>query len=41
VRDGLERKHGVKAFHSGADMTRPAAIQTMIAEAVKLFGAVK
>ena len=36
----LEREHGVKAVHSGADMQSPAQIHAMIAEAERIFGAV-
>jgi 3-hydroxybutyrate dehydrogenase len=36
----LERVHGVKAVHSGADLTSPPQIHTMIAEAEQIFGAV-
>jgi 3-hydroxybutyrate dehydrogenase len=39
-RRALELDFDVKAFHSGADMTRPGEIHTMIAEAAQLFGAV-
>ena len=36
----VERAHGVKAIHSGADMASPPQIHTMIAEAEQIFGAV-
>src|SRR5690606_23194777 len=39
-RAGLEREFKVKAVYSGADMSRPAEIAGMIAEAEKSFGAV-
>jgi 3-hydroxybutyrate dehydrogenase len=40
IRSELESTHGVKAVHSGADMSRPAEIQTMMAEAAHIFGRV-
>jgi 3-hydroxybutyrate dehydrogenase len=40
TRAGIEAEFHVKAVHSGADMTRPAEIAAMIAEAEKAFGAV-
>jgi 3-hydroxybutyrate dehydrogenase len=40
TRAGIEAEFHVKAAHSGADMTRPAEIAAMIAEADKAFGAV-
>jgi 3-hydroxybutyrate dehydrogenase len=39
-RSGLEAKHGVAVRYSAADMSRPAAIAAMVAEAEKEFGAV-
>ena len=38
LRAGLEKQHGVKVIYSGADMTRPAEIAAMVAEAQKAFG---
>jgi 3-hydroxybutyrate dehydrogenase len=38
TRGELERAHGVKVIHSGADMSRPAEIHTMIGEAAHIFG---
>ena len=40
MRAGIEAEFHVKAAHSGADMTRPAEIAAMIAEAEQAFGAV-
>jgi 3-hydroxybutyrate dehydrogenase len=40
LRLDLERTHGVKVIHSGADMASPPQIHTMIAEAEQIFGAV-
>lgn len=39
-RAGLERKHGVKARYSAADMTRPAEIRDLVADAARAFGKV-
>jgi 3-hydroxybutyrate dehydrogenase len=39
-RAGIEREFGVRAIYSPADMTRPAEIAGLIAEAEKAFGAV-
>jgi 3-hydroxybutyrate dehydrogenase len=39
-RAGIEKEFGVKAIHSGADMTKPAEIAEMIATAEKTFGSV-
>jgi 3-hydroxybutyrate dehydrogenase len=39
IRSELET-HGVKVIHSGADMSRPPEIHTMIAEAAHIFGRV-
>jgi 3-hydroxybutyrate dehydrogenase len=36
----LESVHKIKAIHSGADMSRPAEIRTMMAEAVEMLGGV-
>jgi 3-hydroxybutyrate dehydrogenase len=36
----ISSKHGVKVGHSGADMSKPAEIRSMVAEAEKQFGAV-
>jgi len=38
LRAGLEKEHGVKVIYNGADMTRPAEIAAMVAEAQKAFG---
>ena len=38
IRSGLARDHGVKAVYSGADLTKPAAIETMIQEAEAALG---
>jgi len=40
LRAGLEKAHGVKVSYHGADMTRPAEIAAMVAEASKAFGRV-
>ena len=40
IRTELETTQGVKVIHSGADMSRPAQIRTMVAEAIEIFGAV-
>ncbi|CAN5716077.1 3-hydroxybutyrate dehydrogenase [soil metagenome] len=39
-RAGIETEFGVKAVYSAADMTKPAEIAAMIADAEKAFGAV-
>ena len=39
MRAGIEKEFGVKARHSGADMSKPAEIAAMIAAAEKEFGA--
>ncbi len=39
-RAGIEKDFGVKATYHGADMTKPAEIAAMIAEAEKTFGSV-
>jgi 3-hydroxybutyrate dehydrogenase len=39
-RTGIEKKFGVKAAYSGADMTKPAEIADMIKTAEKTFGSV-
>ena len=38
IRSGIEREHGVRVLHHGADMTRPAEIAAMVAEAERAFG---
>ena len=40
LRDGLEREFDVTVAYSGADMSRPDQIETMLAEAVHTLGAV-
>jgi 3-hydroxybutyrate dehydrogenase len=40
IRTHLEQEHGVRVVYSGADMQRPAQIQTMVAEAAQIFGGV-
>ncbi|MDN5870821.1 MAG: 3-hydroxybutyrate dehydrogenase, partial [Nitrococcus sp.] len=40
VRRGIEQEHGVRARYSGADMTQPAQISTMIEDAADAFGGV-
>jgi 3-hydroxybutyrate dehydrogenase len=40
ARAGLEKEHGVKALHHGADMTQPAEIRDLVAKAESAFGAV-
>ncbi|WP_439500000.1 3-hydroxybutyrate dehydrogenase [Bosea sp. (in: a-proteobacteria)] len=40
LRTGLEKEFGVRALFSPADMTKPAEIAAMVAEAEKAFGAV-
>ncbi len=37
---GIQREFGVRALYSGADMRRPAEIDTMVAEACAAFGTV-
>jgi len=39
IRSELETAHAVKVIHSSADMTRPAQIHAMVAEAIESFGA--
>src|SRR5690242_5049461 len=39
LRDRLERDHGVNVAYSGADMSRPAEIREMVAQAIQTFGA--
>ena len=39
-RAGIEKKYGVKALYNGADMTKPAEIRALIAEAQEAFGQV-
>lgn len=38
TRAGLEKSHGVKVLHSGADMSKPGEITEMVAEARTAFG---
>ena len=40
VRAGLEAEFGVKAIHSGADMTKPDEIAAMVRQAQEAFGSV-
>ena len=40
LRDGLERMSGAQAAHHGADMSKPAEIARLIADAEKAFGRV-
>jgi 3-hydroxybutyrate dehydrogenase len=40
LRTGLEKEFGVKALFSPADMTKPAEIAAMVAEAEEVFGAI-
>lgn len=40
LRAGLERTHGVKVRYHGADMTRPAQIEDMVASAERELGAI-
>ncbi|RDJ21815.1 3-hydroxybutyrate dehydrogenase [Bosea caraganae] len=40
LRTGLEKEFGIKALFSPADMTKPAEIAAMIADAEKAFGAI-
>lgn len=40
LRSGLEREHAVKVLYHPADMTRPAEIADMVAQAGKAFGRV-
>ena len=40
LRSGIAKTHGVKALFSGADMSKPADIDTMIKTAEREFGAV-
>ena len=40
VRAGLEAEFGVKAIHSGADMTKPDEIAAMVGQAQEAFGSV-
>jgi len=40
LRSGLEKEFGIKAQFSPADMTKPAEIAAMVAEAEKTFGAI-
>ena len=38
IRAGIEKAHGVKCAYSAADMTKPAEIAQMVADAEKAFG---
>jgi 3-hydroxybutyrate dehydrogenase len=40
IRGELESVHGVRTIHSGADMSHPAEIQSMVVETAKIFGSV-
>jgi len=40
LRSSLAKDHGVKALYHGADMTKPAEIAAMVAQAAKAFGRV-
>ncbi len=40
IRAGLEREHGVRVLYSGADMTKPAEIAALVADAKSAFGGV-
>ena len=40
IRDDLACRHGVRVFHSGADMSRPAEIATLVRTAETAFGRV-
>jgi 3-hydroxybutyrate dehydrogenase len=40
ARSGIETEFGVRATHSGADMTKPAEIEAMVREAASAFGSV-
>jgi 3-hydroxybutyrate dehydrogenase len=40
LRDGLVQRHGVQVAYNAADMSRPEAIELMIAETEQQFGAV-
>ena len=40
ARSGIEAEYKVRALHSGADMTKPAEIAGLIADAERAFGAV-
>lgn len=40
MRAAIEREHGVRAIYHGADMTRPAEIAAMVAEARRILGSV-
>jgi 3-hydroxybutyrate dehydrogenase len=40
LRAQMERDHGVQVLYSGADMSRPPEIQTMLREAVARFGGI-
>lgn len=38
IRAGIEREHGVRVRHHGANMTRPGEIAAMVTEAERAFG---
>jgi 3-hydroxybutyrate dehydrogenase len=40
VETDVQAKHGIKTFYSGADMSKPAEIAKMVADATEHFGAV-
>lgn len=40
IRSGLEKKNGIRALYDGADMSKPAAIESMMDRAAKEFGGV-
>ncbi|MFN3609307.1 MAG: SDR family NAD(P)-dependent oxidoreductase, partial [Hyphomonas sp.] len=40
IRAGIEKQHSVKAIFSGADLTKPEAIDAMMAQAAEAFGGV-
>ncbi|MGF7205463.1 3-hydroxybutyrate dehydrogenase [Skermanella aerolata] len=40
IRSGIERDHGVRAVHDGADMLKGAAVRGLVAAAVENFGRV-
>jgi len=40
LRSGLAREHGVTVRYDGADMSKPEAIETMMGNALEIFGAV-
>lgn len=40
TRSQLESQYGIRALHSGADMAQPKQVQTMVAQAIEIFGGV-